>query len=145
MKPKLQDVETTTTESLPHDPVFTITKDTQREYRRILEKVLELSQTNYCPGCGMSINGLDSLLDQAVREERSRIRKEVENIKLRVREHHGTFKYDDCYDDVLKLLQEEVSIHSSAESIQTPDFVTQEEVPAKPNKISKKVEGATSM
>ena len=39
------------------------------------------------------------------KEIKESIAKKVVNVKEEVRKLHGTFKYDDCYDDVLKLLK----------------------------------------
>lgn len=46
------------------------------------------------------MNTIDTLLD---------IKGEIAEIKQRVREQTGAFKYDDCYDDTLKVIDAHIA------------------------------------
>ena len=44
-------------------------------------------------------------IELAKKEERDRIIKEIEDIKKAIQRQMGTFKYDSCYDDCIKIVR----------------------------------------
>lgn len=78
------------------------------------EEIQARIETNSPPFDNLSdneilINTIIDTKNKEIKEAKKEVLEEackrIEKIKDEVRKRHGTFKYDDCYDDCLKIIQ----------------------------------------
>lgn len=54
---------------------------------------------------GSAMDWLETIIDNAIQEERNRLVEEIEKMKSDTRQDTGSFKYDYYYDEVINLIK----------------------------------------